>query len=115
MYLRRENETRSTVSIKFTVSETGQDSGGVPGSGSHSVSPISYLWEIGFSLHDLLRVLEGRFKELLIGMGGDAETRKLHQETTVQAWGRGPVLPQRIHMVPLNSFTELKLPTSGRC
>ena len=52
----------------YCNSEPKQDSG-APGRGSLSVSSISCLWEIGFSLHDLHSVPKGRFKQLLIREG----------------------------------------------
>ena len=58
----------------YCNSEPKQDSG-APGRGSLSVSSISCLWEIGFSLHDLHSVPKGRFKQLLIREGWGAETR----------------------------------------
>lgn len=87
---------------------------GAPGCGSFSVSPVSCLEGIGFSLHDLPG---GQVQTAATsGKGRDAETREQRQETTVQPWGRILPPPQgRRRTMSLSSSAEQKPPRNGRC
>ena len=87
--------------------EAEQDPGGAPGHGSLSVSPVPCFQGIDSSLQTSLSS-----KELLIGKGGDAETKK---EQSRNNWGvgAGGYTSRGTHNNIFKLFTEPKHPANG--
>ena len=102
---------------KYFTADTETERGpvGLLGTPSFSVSLMSCFGGMGFRLHDLPPVTEGRFEQVLIREGRGCRDPEEQQETIAEPWGRILVPPQGIYItISLRSSTERKPPTNGR-